>query len=124
MKKFLTVIMILILLLPAVSLADDTLDFYAGYCHTEMDEKNGDAPFFVFLHFTENHKCYYAEKKFYPDRPGQDNAYIGTWEYNESNEVVVKIRGNTVFVFHFLKSGDLINTSTMMIYNRVNAIWN
>ena len=123
MKKFLTVIMILILLLPAVSLADDTLDFYAGYCHTEMDEKNDDAPFFAVLHFTESHKCYYAEKKFYHDRPGQDNAYIGTWEYNEDNDVVVKIRDNIVFVFHFLKNGDLINTSTMMIYNRVNAIW-
>jgi hypothetical protein len=124
MKKCLVVIMIMALLLPVVSFADQSLDFYAGYCHTEMDEKNGDAPFFSVLHFTENHKCYYAEKKFYPDRPGQDNAYIGTWEYNENNEVVIKIRDNTIFVFHLLDNGDLINVSSRMIYNRVNAIWN
>ena len=123
MRKLIAIVLILALILPAAALADPELDFYAGYCHVEMDEHNGDAPFFAVLHFTENHKCYYAEKKFYPDRPGQDNAFIGTWEYNDDGEVVVKIRNNTVFTLHIYKDGSLINAETMMIYYRANAIW-
>jgi len=122
MKKTFAIIAFIIMLFPIISFAEPSLDFYAGYCHIEMDEKNGDAPFIVVLHFTENHKCYYSEKKFYPDHPGQDNAFIGTWEYDTNNDIVVSFYGNAVLTLRFVKD-DLINIVTRMIYNRVNAIW-
>ena len=124
MKKLITVLLILALILPAAALADDPLDFYAGYAHVEMVESEKDAPFMSIIKFDENGKCYYSEQQFFPDRPGTANAMIGTWESVDEETILIKIgRTNASITFHILKNGDLINTDTMQIYNRVNAIW-
>ena len=124
MKKLITVILILALLLPAAVLADATIDVYAGYAHVEMVESNRDAPFISVIKFDENGTCYYCDQQFFQDRPGTSNAMIGTWEYEDSETVVIKIgRECAVIRLRILKSGDLMNIETEKIYNRVNAIW-
>lgn len=122
MKKLIAVILLLSLFIPFSSFADPSLDFFAAYCHSEINKD--DSPFFAVLYFTESGNCYYSEKSFTASAPGQDNAYIGTWEYNDDGDIAVKFRQNTVFTLHLLKDGDLINTETMMIYYHVNSIWN
>lgn len=123
MKRFFTLFLILALVLPSAVFADE-LDFYAAYVHTEMFEKDQDAPFISVIKFSEDHKCYYCEQMFYSDHPGTSNAMIGTWEMTDDQDVLVTLgRGSMFFTLHFLKDGDLIHTETMQIFNRVNAIW-
>lgn len=121
MKKLLTIILAVALILPAAALAEDWLDCDIGYCHTEVN-KDG-APYFGFIFFTEKGVCYYCEKMFYADRPGQENAFIGTWEYDSDSDLSVYYRGNKLFTLHKLSEGNLINTETMMIYYRSLALF-
>lgn len=123
MKRFLVLFLIVALVVPASSFSAE-LDFYAAYAHSEMVESENDAPFFSFIQFAENGKCYYSEQRFYPDRPGSSCAFIGSWSFNDDGEIVVEL-GRTLmsFTIHILDSGDLINTNTKQIYNRVNSIW-
>lgn len=123
MKRFFTLIMVLALILPAAVFADE-IDFYAAYAHTEMLEKDHDAPFFSVIKFSEDHKCYYCEQMFYSDRPGTSNAMIGTWEMSGDRDILVTLgRSSMSFTLHLLDNGDLIHTETKQIYNRINAIW-
>lgn len=123
MKKLIALILILAVLVPAAVLAEEP-DFFGAYTMTLMMEKDRDAPFISSIKFSENGTCYYCEQMFYSDRPGASVALIGEWEYNEDGDIVVKLgRTHASFTLHFLKDGDLINTETMGIYNRVNAVW-
>ena len=123
MKILVILLLVLSILIPAASYSAE-LDFYAAYAHSEMVESEKDAPFFSFIQFTEDGKCYYSEQRFYPDRPGSSCALIGSWSINSDGDVFVEL-GRTFmsFTLHILDSGDLINITTDQIYNRVNSIW-
>ncbi len=123
MKKMLSLLLVLILVPMSVCAAE--LDFTSVYTHSEMVERQNDAPFISSIQFTEDHVCYYCEQMFYPDRPGQSNAMVGTWEYDDNGNVVVKLgRSAMVIVFQIAKNGDfLMNQDTKQIYDRVNSIW-
>ena len=124
MKKLITMLLILAMVLPAASLADTAeLDFFAAYSHVETLDSERSAPFIATLFFKKDGTCYYCDQQFFLDRPGQSNAMIGTWKYTDDDNVVVSLgRQALTFTLHIMASGNIINTETMSIYNPVNTI--
>lgn len=123
MKKLITVILILFLLLPAAALAESTpeIDFYYGYAHIEVTRQG--LPVMYMIYFAEDHTCYFTVQAFNSDSPSIGRAHVGTWEYTPDGEVYAKTGENTDITFHIVKSGSIVDKSTMQVYLKVDALF-
>ena len=122
MKKLITVILILALVLPVLVLADnDAVDEYYGYASIEVS-KTG-APTMFFLYFYKNQTCYYVAQQFHEDSPGLGRTYVGTWGYTSDGKIFAKIGDNTSVTLKPVEGmGALVDTSTYTVYYPVSAL--
>ena len=121
MKKLLAVILILAMLLPAAATAlEREVDYYYGYGHIEVT-KSG-TPFIAVIYFAEDQTCYYLAQMFKSDEPGLGRAYVGTWGYTADGKVFAKIGENTSATFSISSLGSIIDTETMDVYEKFDAL--
>jgi len=93
MKKLITIILILALLLPAAALAVDESKVVGCWAHYE--HPNSKTLAMECLYLEEDHKCYFMLQIFYPWSVGNGTAYIGTWEANEDGTITAQIGDDT-----------------------------
>ena len=122
MKRFVTLLLVLALILPAAALAKEP-DCCAAYTHAEMLENDHDAPFFSTIMFAEDHTCYYCDQIFYSDRPGTSNAMMGSWKMSGDDIIITLGRPGFILTLSIIDGGDLMNMDNKKIYEHVNAIW-
>lgn len=122
MRKLIALVLILVLALPAAAFADDVreVDYYYGYGHIEI-AKDG-SPYMSIIYFAQDHTCYYLTQMFWHDEPGLGRSYIGTWEYTDNGEVFAKTGNNTSMTLHITMFGSLVDTETMAVYEKFDAL--
>lgn len=121
MKKLITVILILAILLPAAALAGepDVVGCWATY-----DRLTTGAPQITALYLSETHKCYYLAQYYHVDEPGTGRAYIGSWEMQSDGSVLAKIGENTSIVLQFDPTYVIaINPKTNSLFLNLNLIY-
>ena len=98
MKKLLSIILVLALLIPVASLAAG-LD--VGGCWATYDMQTTGAPQFVVIYLAEDYTCYYLAQSFKKDDVGLGRAYVGTWELQDDGTVLAKTGENTETILTF-----------------------
>ena len=114
MKKFLCLILIAVLLIPAAAFADDS---FIG-CYASYDLLKDGTPDMQTIYFSEDGTCYYFTQIFHKDEPGFGRAYVGTWTV-EDGELIAKTGNNTSQRFRFsdeFSAAIEMDTYTMFIH--------
>ena len=91
MKKLITVILILCLLLPAAALADDR----PVGCWATYSLLTTGAPQVTTIYLAEDHTCYFLIRLFDPDGEGNGRTFVGTWEQLPDGHFLAKTGNNT-----------------------------
>ena len=99
MKKLITVILILALILPAAALASG-MNSPVG-CWAQYELLTTGAPSMCMLYLAENHTCYYVIQSFHEDEPGLGRQFVGTWEQQADGTVLAKTGNNTSTTLRF-----------------------
>lgn len=122
MKKLLSVVLILALLLPFAAFAEHPeVDQYYGYAQIEVT-KSG-APYMNFLYFKPDYTCYYLTQLFYDNEPGLGRAYVGTWGYTAEGKVFAKVGDNVTLTLGFSSSGEaLVDLEHDHVYFKISAL--
>ena len=92
MKKLITIILILALILPAAALADEK---NVVGCWGTYETLSTGAPAMTMLYLAEDHTCYFLTQMFGPDEPAIGRQYVGTWEMKSDGNVYIKTGNNT-----------------------------
>ena len=112
MKRLITVILILCLLLPAAALAE--LPDVTGVWISSELLKDG-APSMSYIYLADDHTSYFVIQAFHPDSPGLGRQFVGTWEWISTDKVFVKTGNNTSTTLRIL--GDYsFEETTLTIY--------
>ena len=98
MKKLLTIILILALLLPGIALAADS---DAVGCWVHYEKLTTGTPSCTMLYLAENHVCYFLIQAFHEDEPGLGRAFVGTWDWDSDGIVIAKTGNNTTTTLAF-----------------------
>ena len=98
MKKLITVILILSLLLPAAAMTEE-LGIVGCWSHYELQTTG--APEIKTLYLAEDYTCYFIIQAFKPDGPGLGRSYVGTWELLDDGSVYAKTGKNTDMILRF-----------------------
>lgn len=93
MKKLITTILILAMLLPAAALAVRGSEFVGCYVCYELLTTG--APSMAMFYLGPNNICYYLVQQFRPDEPSVGRAFVGTWELQSDGSVIAKTGNNT-----------------------------
>lgn len=122
MKKLITVVLILALLLPAAALADES-DFIGCWAH--YDRLESGAPSISVLYLAEGNVCYYVAQYFHADSAGPGRTYIGTWEMDSSNTLTAQIGENTkISLYLSAQGGAALDTKTFDLYVNLKSLMN
>ena len=93
MKKLLTLLLVLALLLPAAALAIDEADIIGCYAyHGTLDTG---APSMIMICLGPNHTCYCIAQAFGVDDAGIGRAHVGTWEIRPDGTVSADVGNDT-----------------------------
>ena len=115
MKKLCALLLILVLL-PVVSLADPTIDFFSGYAHVEIFPDG--TPVMYMIYFHEDHTCYFLVQAFNASSPGPNRAHVGHWEYGEGGHVLAQTSEFMTTDFSIIEAvNGLVDTGTMQAYH-------
>lgn len=119
MKKLITIILILALLLPAAALAAGP----AG-CWAEYEQLTTGAPSMIMLFLAEDGSCYYIIQAFDKDKPGLGRQFVGTWETLPDGTVEAKTGNNTSTKLRFDDNYTVgMNMSTGDIFINLSYIY-
>ena len=102
MKKLITIILIIALLLPAAALADES-GITGFWAHCGMNEDN--TPFMIVYYLSEDHVCYYLLKSFSSFYGYVERDEVGTWELQEDGTIKTVV-GNARNYWEFSESFD------------------
>ena len=120
MKKILSFILILALVLPALAFAEEyEIDEFYGYAH--MDVSADGSPVMYMIYFAPDHTV----QSFRHEEPGLGRAYVGTWEYMDDRCIFAKTGDNTDITFKMVKfagSITLVDRATMQVYEPFSVI--
>ena len=101
MKKLITLILVLALLIPVAALAGES-DVVGCWAHYELNTEG--APIMIVLYLSADHTCYYLAQGFHPDSEGLGRTYIGTWAMKPGGTVYAKTGNNTSMTLTFSKT--------------------
>ena len=117
MKRLITIILVLALLLPAAALAESDeparLNTDKAYALIKI-EKDG-TPHLYAIYCNDDGTCYYFAFECISGFPSSSSILFGKWEYTETNEVKVTLLDRSVKIFHIMKNS-IIDTETMECY--------
>lgn len=117
MKKVISVLLVLVLLIPAFAFASES-DIVG--CWASYTVLNDGAPSMSMLYLSADHTCFYLVQMFHPEREGLGRTYIGTWKLNGDGTLYVKTGNNTDMTLRFSDSGNLaVNMETMEVYANI-----
>lgn len=108
MKKLITMILILALILPAGALADIDPEMYEGAWTSHKFTTDGGVVLTT-VYLDEGGIAYFMIQSFSPEKPGLGRAFVGSWEVTGPDMIHV-ISGNNT-------SMDLIYCSYNMMYH-------
>lgn len=112
MKKLITAILILAMLLSTAALAEQP-NVTGVWISTEL-LKDG-APSMAYVYLADDQTSYYVIQAFHKDEPGLGRQYVGTWEWTGEDTIFVKTGNNTSTNLRIL--GDYsLDESTLTIY--------
>lgn len=121
MKKLITVILVLALLLPVAVIADES--GVVG-CWATYELLTTGTPSITVICLTEDHSCYYLAQMFHADEPGLGRAYVGTWEMLSDGSVFAKIGENTSKTLIFDDTYVIaIDTGTNKMYMNLSLLY-
>ena len=89
MKRLITIILILALLLPALAMADGPVG-----CWAEYELLTTGAPSMTMLYLAEDGNCDYIIQAFDKDAPGLGRQFVGTWGQLDDGTVEAKTGNN------------------------------
>ena len=122
MKKLITIILALALILPVSTLAvDKEVSEFFGYAHINT-EKDG-APYMSMIYFCKDQTCYYYTQMFHAGETGFGRAYVGIWGYTADGDVFAKV-GNSdsaKIVFAITESGAIVDRASMDVFEPISA---
>ena len=111
MKRLLTIVLILALLMPAAAMAVTVSDWMVeGNWMGFWEEDNG-ARSMICIVLEENNVAYYVAQFFHADEPGLGRAYIGSWDLSD-DIVHVKIGENTSLDLKFINGSTMRDATT------------
>lgn len=115
MKKLLSFLLILALLLSSVALSEDLSSICGGWATVE--KLTTGSPSMSFFYLAEDYKSYYLIQSFKEEEPGLGRAYVGYWEVMEDGSVFVKTGNNTSLTLSF-SDGRIVafDVKTFQIY--------
>ena len=121
MKRLITVILILALLLPAAALADekDVIGCWGAY-----EILTTGAPSMIMVYLAEDHTCYYVNQMFRPDEPAFGRQYVGTWEMLSNGFVYIKTGNNANMTLMFSNEYvGALDTGTNQLYVNLSKFY-
>jgi hypothetical protein len=92
MKKLITVILILSMLLPAAALAGES-DVVGCWAYYSVSSSG--TPSMEMIYLADDHTCYFLIQSFDHDEPSLGRAFVGTWEMQQDGSVFAKTGNNT-----------------------------
>ena len=92
MKKLITIILALALILPVAAQASES-DVVGCWAHYDV-QLNG-APAMQMLYLAENHTCFFIIQSFKEDEAWIGRTFVGTWEMQGDDVVYAKTGNNS-----------------------------
>lgn len=121
MKKLITLILILALILPAAMSAADTGPV-GCWAHYEL--LNDGAPFMTMIYLADDHMCYYLTQMYHTNEPGFGRKFVGTWEQLTDGSVQAKTGNNTSTTLRFSDDYSVaMDTDTGSIYINISYLY-
>ena len=114
MKKLITVILILVVLVPACAFAVDESDVVGCWAHYEVLETG--SPSMSMLYLSEDHTCYFLIQAFRSDEAGIGRTFVGNWKIESDGTLYAKTGNNTDTRLKFSSSNIAVNVETMEVY--------
>lgn len=117
MKRLITIILVLALLLPAAALAYD--ESHAVGCWVTYDLLTTGAPAVRFIYLAEDHTCFFLVHQFGEDSDsGIGRTYVGSWKMTADETVEAKIGENTTTTLNIPSdlNGVAMDPKTMRIF--------
>ena len=114
MKKLISLLLIVALLIPVCALASESDIVGCWACYQVLTDG---APCMSMLVLAENHTCYYLIQSYHTDEPGLGRAYVGTWELKSDGTLYAKTGNNSDVTLKFSDSLSLaVDLDTMDVY--------
>ena len=121
MKKLLSMILILALILPAAVSAAATGPV-GCWAHYEL--LNDGAPDMTMLYLADDHTCYYLTQMYHTDESGLGRQFVGTWEQLADGSVLAKTGNNTSTTLRFSDDYSVaMDTKTGSIYINLTYLY-
>lgn len=118
MNKLITIVLIMVLILPAAALADES-DVIGCWAHYEVLQTG--APSVAFLYLAADHTCYYLIQSYRKDEAGIGRTHVGTWEMLADGSVSAKTGNRTETVLAFPTSYGYGVDSNLNIFVNITA---
>ena len=93
MKKFLSVFLDLVLLLPVSAFAVSDSDVVGCWAHYSVGTDG--SPSMAMLYLAEDHVCYFIIQSFRHDEAGIGRTYVGNWKIQDNGSIYAKTGNNT-----------------------------
>lgn len=93
MKKVVTMLLVIVLLLPAAALAITDQEVVGCYVYYELLTTG--CPSMTMFYLGPDHVCYYLIQQYRHDEPSLGRAYVGTWEMQSDGSVYAKTGNKT-----------------------------
>ena len=113
MKKLLSVVLILAILLPFAAFADDSA-VVGCWAHYEMQTDG--TPSMAMLYLAEDHTCYFLIQAFHHDEAGLGRTHVGTWKIQSDGSIYAKTGNNTDMELTLYNENFAIKKDTLDIY--------
>lgn len=115
MKKLITIILALALILPAAAYAVD-MEIVSGlWSHAE---DTADGMLLTSMYLTEEGIAYFVTQMFGSDGPGLGRAWLGSWELTEINTVHIIIGKHATLDLKYRDYNTMIDQATYDYYLR------
>ena len=114
MKKLITIILVLIMMLPTIATSGDN-GVVGCWAHYELSTAG--TPSMYMLYLSSDNTCYYIIQSFKNDAAGIGRTYVGTWEMQPNGNVIAKTGDNTNTTLYFSPEyGAALDVRTNQMY--------
>jgi hypothetical protein len=100
MKKLITIILIVAMILPAAVIAEEGMTSPVG-CWAGYELQTTGTPAMYMIYLAEDHICYYLIQSYNKDEPDLGRQFVGTWEQKADGSVSAKTGNNTTTTLRF-----------------------
>ena len=119
MKRLLSVLLVLALLIPLSAFAVSDSDVVGCWANYSVS-KDG-TPTMTMLYLAEDYTCYYIIQDFHHDEAGLGRVYVGTWNIQSDGTIYAKTGNNTETVLTLYSEYVALNKKTMDVFVNITS---